>query len=107
MQVNVEASGRGEKAHVEIEELEKALVREDVEHVAGGAVDDRQPVHTVLDQHAHRLQERLVRRDRYERLVARQLVCTYAKAHTREYTSTRRKVMCLPIFSNIIINNSS
>ena len=68
-------------AHVEEEELEEALVREDVEHVAGGAVDDRQSVHAVLDQHAHRLQQRLVRRDRDERLVARQRVCT-ANVHT-------------------------
>ena len=67
---------RGGVAHVEEEELEEALVREDVEHVAGGAVDDRQPVHAVLDQHAHCLQQRLVRRDRDERLVARQRVCT-------------------------------
>lgn len=62
--------------HVEEEELEEALVREDVEHVAGGAVDDRQPVHAVLDEHSHRLQERLVRRDRDERLVAHELICT-------------------------------
>ena len=77
------ASGEsGVEAHVEEEELEEALVREDVEHVAGGAVDDRQPVHAVLDQHAHRLQQRLVRRDRDERLVARQRVCTQATATT-------------------------
>ena len=36
--------------HIEEEESEDALVRQDVEGVAGGAVDDRQAVHAVMDE---------------------------------------------------------
>ena len=76
--------------HVEIEEPENALVREDVEDVAGVEVDDGQAVNTVLDQQLDGLVQTRVGVDRHQAAaVLLQNIC-----RQQHVTCRRARLLC-------------
>ena len=83
-------SGDWMGTHVEIEEPENALVREDVEDVAGVEVDDGQAVNTVLDQQLDGLVQTRVGVDRHQAAaVLLQNIC-----RQQHVTCRRARLLC-------------
>ena len=79
----------------EVEVAEDALVRDDAHHVAGARVDDRQPVHLVRAQHAHRLEQRVLGPQPHER-----------PAVLPEHLAPRLQLVLLQLFDLRLHNNT-